>query len=227
VQKRTMLRPLGGKGGVVAADLCTEKGLCPVSRSRQSRWRAGWRGILAATAWTAALLGAHAASAAEMLERCPKRTVWIAPSYHYLFGDALGPRPGHGFGVSANYEFHISGRFNLGLLLAFREYPGDAALHQLGYGAILKHFFARDWVTEDGVFPFLDYGLLLQQSFVSGRKGSSVSHDTELGGGALFRISGVPLFFHGAAHLARLDAFDQDSEWVPYLDIQLGWAPSF
>lgn len=64
------------------------------------------------------------------------RSVWIGPSYNFLFGDALGARSGHGFGLSASYEFHITPRFNLGLLLAFREYPGTEALHQLGYGAI-------------------------------------------------------------------------------------------
>ena len=159
-------------------------------------------------------------------EAPPSRSVWLAPSYQVLFGDAFGRGVSHGVGGSAQYEFHVSPMFDLGLTLAYRAYPGDPALHQLGYGAILKHFFSPAWSSEDGVFPYLDYGLLLQQSFVSGRSGSAVSHDTRLGVGAVVRW-GVPLFVGVAGHYSRLTYFGVESEWIPYIDVQLGWVHAF
>jgi hypothetical protein len=157
----------------------------------------------------------------------PTRSVWLAPTYQVLFTDAFGPSARHGVGAGLAYEFHISPTFNLGLSLAYRLYPGERATQQLGYGTILKHFFSARWSSDSGVYPYLDYGLLLQQTFVQGRSGNAVSHDTRLGGGALVRSWGVPLFIGLAAHYSRLDYFDTESQWVPYLDVQLGWVQPF
>jgi hypothetical protein len=157
----------------------------------------------------------------------PSRSVWLAPTYQVLFTDAFKPSSRHGLGAGVAYEFHISPTFNLGLSLAYRLYPGDRATQQLGYGTILKHFFSARWSSEDGVYPYLDYGLLLQQTFVQGRSGNAVSHDTRLGGGALIRSGGVPIFIGLAAHYSRLDYFEIESQWVPYLDVQLGWVHAF
>lgn len=153
----------------------------------------------------------------------PNRSVWLAPTYQTLFTDAFAPSAHHGLGLGASYEFHVTSTFNLGLTLAYRMYPGQVATHQLGYGTILKHFFDQHWSTRDGVFPFLDYGLLLQQTFVSGREGSATSHDTRLGGGLLFRFGGFNWFTGVAYHYSRLQFFDRKSTWIPYLDAQLGW----
>jgi hypothetical protein len=157
----------------------------------------------------------------------PARSVWIAPTYQVLFTDVFERSSRHGVGAGLSYEFHISPTFNLGLSLAYRLYPGDRATQQLGYGTILKHFFSPRWSSEDGVYPYLDYGLLLQQTFVQGRTGNAVSHDTRLGGGALIRSGGVPFFVGLAAHYSRIDYFDIESQWVPYLDVQLGWVHAF
>jgi hypothetical protein len=157
----------------------------------------------------------------------PARSVWLAPTYDFLATDAFEPSSRHGFGVRSTYEFHVSPRFNLGLALAYRLYPGETATQQLGYGAVLKHFFSPRWASVDGVYPFLDYGLLLQQSFIEDRKGSAVSHDTRLGGGVLWRLPSVSLFADLAAHYSRLAFFDRESTWIPYLETSAGCVFAF
>ena len=161
------------------------------------------------------------------MSETPTRSVWLAPTYDFLASSAFEPSSRHGFGASAAYEFHISPRFNLGLTLAYRLYPGEQATQQVGYGATLKHFFSSHWATVDGLYPFVDYGLLMQQSFVGGRSGSGVSHDTRLGGGAVFRSAPISLYADVGAHYSRLDFFEVESTWIPYLDVRsAGFSPS-
>lgn len=157
----------------------------------------------------------------------PTRSVWVAPTYEFLATSAFEPSSRHGFGASAAYEFHISPKFNLGLALAYRLYPGEQRTQQLGYGATLKHFFSDRWATADGVFPFVDYGLLIQQSFIETRSGSAVSHDTRLGAGAVFRSSPLCLFLDVGGHYSRLDFFEHESTFIPYFEVQAGWVFAF
>lgn len=178
--------------------------------------------LLAATPFVAGTLEAEARA-----DDRPTRSVWLAPSYQALLGAAFEPSSRHGVGASVSYDFHISPRFDLGLMLAYRLYPGERATQQLGYGAILKHFFSASWSYDDGLFPYLDYGLLLQQTFIEERTGSAVSHDTRLGGGAVLRRWGVPLFLGVAGHYSRLQSFDVQAKWIPYVDVQLGWVHAF
>ncbi|HKO52300.1 MAG TPA: hypothetical protein VJV79_31545 [Polyangiaceae bacterium] len=152
----------------------------------------------------------------------PTRSWWLAATYDLLLTSAFDPSSRHGLGASAAYEFHLSPRFNLGLGLAYRLYPGSQATHQIGYGTTLKHFFSNQWATADGFYPFLSYGLLLQQSQVSGREGSATSHDTRLGAGAVFRTSGIAWFVDLGGHYSRLGFFDRKSTGIPYLEAQLG-----
>jgi hypothetical protein len=154
------------------------------------------------------------------------RSVWVAPTYELLLTSVFEPSSRSGVGASLSYEFHVSSRFNLGLALAHRVYPGTQLTQQLGYGTTLKHFFSEDWSRLDGFHPFVDYGLLLQQTFIAGR-GNAVSHDTRLGAGAVVRVSGVAGFVGVAGHYSRLEFFDVKAQWVPYLDAQLGWIYSF
>jgi hypothetical protein len=156
----------------------------------------------------------------------PTRSIWLAPTYQILLTDDL-PSSRQGLGASASYDFHVSPMFNVGLTLAYRLYPGGQSTHQLGYGALLKHFFSPNWSLEDGVYPYVDYGLLLQQTFIEGRSGNAVSHDTRLGGGALVRYGGVPLFIGLAGHYSRLQYFDTESAWIPYFEIGIGWVHGF
>jgi hypothetical protein len=158
---------------------------------------------------------------------CCERSFWVGPTYQYLFGDAFEPSLRHGAGLSTVYEFHVSPRFNLGLNLAYRLYPGEQLTHQVGYGAILKHFFSEGWDQRDGLYPFVDYGLLLQQTFIGGREGNAVSHDTRMGLGLLARSWGVPVFASLAGHYSRLTFFDREGEWIPYVEAQLGWVHAF
>ena len=178
---------------------------------------------MAAIAFLALGMAAHVAVTTDV----PTRSVWLAPTYDFLATSAFEPSSRHGFGATASYEFHISPRFNLGLALAYRLYPGEQATQQLGYGAILKHFFSSRWATDDGQYPFVDYGLLLQQSFVEDRSGSAVSHDTRLGGGAVFRSGWVSLVLGVGGHYSRLDFFEHESTWIPYVDVQFGWVFGF
>jgi hypothetical protein len=150
------------------------------------------------------------------------RSVWLAGTYDLLLTSAFDPSSRHGLGASGAYEFHLSPRFNLGLALAYRLYPGSTKTQQIGYGATLKHFFSRNWSTEDGVYPFVDYGLLLQQSYISGREGSATSHDTRLGVGTVMRITGVAFFVDLGGHYSRLGFFDRKSTTIPYLEAQVG-----
>lgn len=155
------------------------------------------------------------------------RSIWLAPSYQLLFRDVFTPSSRHGIGAALAYEFHLSPSFNLGLTTAYRMYPGERTTQQLGYGAVLKHFFSDEWATSEGVFPFVDYGLLLQQTFIEGRRGNAVSHDTRLGAGAVVHTWGVLFFCSLAGHYSRLDYFDLASEWIPYADVHLGWTQTF
>jgi hypothetical protein len=157
----------------------------------------------------------------------PTRSIWLGPTYQVLLSDTFEPSSRHGIGASGTYDFHVSPLFDIGLTLAYRLYPGERSTQQLGYGAILRHFFDPGWSTADGVYPYLDYGLLLQQTFIEGRSGSAVSHDTRLGGGAVVRYGGVPLFVGLAGHYSRLQQFDIESTWIPYVDLQVGWVHAF
>jgi hypothetical protein len=173
----------------------------------------------------AALIGA--AESQAWAREPATRSVWVAPTYQVLLNGTFEPSSRHGVGARASYEFHITPKFNLGLALAYRVYPGSSATQQLGYGALLSHFFSAAWSTEDGVYPYIDYGLLLQQSFIEGRSGNAVSHDTRLGAGVLVRHWGVPLFAGLAGHYSRLQYFDVESRSIPYLELEIGWAPTF
>lgn len=157
----------------------------------------------------------------------PTRSFWLAGTYEFLATSAFEPSSRHGLGVRGAYEFHISPRFNLGLPLAYRLYPGAQLTQQIGYGVTLKHFFSSAWATADGVFPFLDYGLLMQQSFIEGRGGSAVSHDTRLGGGVVVQHAPLSLFCDLAAHYSRLSFFDRESRAIPYLEVGVGWLLTF
>jgi hypothetical protein len=155
------------------------------------------------------------------------RSVWVAPTYQALLSSTFEPSSRHGLGARASYEFHITPAFNVGLALAYRLYPGSSSTQQLGYGVLLKHFFSGAWSADDGVYPYLDYGLLLQQTFLSERSGSAVSHDTRLGAGAVIRQAGMPLFIGVAAHYSRLQYFDVEARGIPYLEFEIGLAPAF
>lgn len=170
-----------------------------------------------------ALAGEKAAGAEERRTR----SVWVGPTYQVLFNDTFQPSSRHGLGASATYDFHVAPTFDVGLTLAYRLYPGSRATQQLGYGAILRHFFDPTWSFADGFFPYLDYGLLMQQTYIEGRSGSAVSHDTRLGAGAVLRRGAVPLFVGLAFHYSRLQQFDVESRWIPYADLQIGWVHAF
>jgi hypothetical protein len=174
------------------------------------------------------ILAAEGAARGEGPGRAPAtRSVWVAPTYQALLSDSFDPSSRHGLGARGSYEFHVTPVFNVGLALAYRLYPGSSSTQQLGYGALLKHFFSAAWSAEDGFYPYLDYGLLLQQTFVEARSGSAISHDTRLGAGALLRHRGVPLFIGVAAHYSRLQYFDVESRGIPYLEFEIGLAPAF
>lgn len=157
----------------------------------------------------------------------PRRSVWFAATYQHLFSDALSPAHENGAGAWASYEFHVSPRFLVGLPLGYRAYPGEGGAHQIGYGVTLRHFFSDAWARGARVYPFIDYGLLQQQSFAPGRSGVAVSHDTRLGGGVVFGQLGFPLFLASSAHLSRLEFFDVDGEWIPFIDVSLGGILAF
>jgi len=164
---------------------------------------------------------------AAIVAPAPTRSAWLAPTYQWLGTDAFEPSSRHGFGARGAYEFHVTPRFNLGLIFAYRLYPGAQATQQIGYGVTLKHFFSPRWASARGLYPFVDYGLLLQQSFVEARKGSAVSHDTRLGAGVVWRLATLSLFGDFAAHYSRLDAFDRESIFIPYLEAGIGVVVAF
>lgn len=152
----------------------------------------------------------------------PTRSLWVTATYQTLLSDSLEPASRHGLGAALSYEFHVSPKFNVGLLLAYRNYPGDGTIQQLGYGVTLKHFFSDDWTRGSSWFPYLDYGLLQQQTFLAGRSGVAVSHDTRLGAGILFHVFDLRWTVNGALHISRLEYFDVDPLWVPYFEAQFG-----
>lgn len=194
-----------------------------VMKHRTPKWVISktWLAVVTFSSVAASALPASAESTEAPAP--PTRSVWVAANYAVLLTSAFEPSSRHGLGASGAYEFHVTPRFNLGLTLAYRLYPGSTATQQLGYGATLKHFFTPAWSTRDGVYPFVDYGLLLQQSFVSDREGSATSHDTRLGVGLLARMSSASLFVDVAGHYSRLNYFDMKGTWIPYLETRVGW----
>ena len=169
----------------------------------------------------------EAPTPAAVVAPAPTRSIWIAPTYQLLATGAFEPSSRHGLGLRGTYEFHVSPRLNLGLQLAYRLYPGAQATQQLGYGVTLKHFFSPSWASSDGVYPFLDYGLLIQQSFIQGRSGNAVSHDTRLAAGVAWRLAPGMFFVDLAGHYSRLSYFDRESIAIPYLEVGLGWLVTF
>src|SRR5436190_13655666 len=91
--------------------------------------------VAAFTCFSVWSTAAHASAEAPppSAPRAPTRSVWLAGSYDLLLTSAFDPSSRHGFGASGAYEFHLSPRFNLGLALAYRMYPGSQLTQQLGY----------------------------------------------------------------------------------------------
>lgn len=154
----------------------------------------------------------------------PTRSLWLALSYQAFLSSALANSSSHGGGLVGSYDFHISERFSLGMQLAYRYYPGEIHVQQLGYGLLLKHFFSPVWTDKSRLHPYVDYGLLQQQTFHSAHSGVAVSHDTRLAAGVLGYIGEVPTFVNASLHLTRIGHFDVAGFWLPYLELQWGAA---
>ena len=130
---------------------------------------------------------------------------------------------GFGTGLFGAYEFYLKPSFAIGINLSYRYYAGDAALHQVGYGLLLKHYLGGTSKPNATFMPYVEYGLLLQINKISGRKGTGTAHDTRLSAGTDFRIAKKIFFVEGAWHYSRLGLFEEPSERLDNLEFDIGY----
>jgi hypothetical protein len=200
-----------------------------------------WRSVLAAAAAGAigllpAQSGAQplapapsapeAAPSAPTPAPVPRRALRLSPSFQYLFSRAFDGVSQAGTGVFTVYEFILSPKFNLGINLSYRIFPGKERLQQIGYGLLLKHYLAG---TAPGaaVSPFFEYGLLLQSSRISTRPGAATSHDTRLSVGSDFKLFGRVLFVEASYHYSRAGFFELPAVKLDNFELELGWRARF
>jgi len=148
----------------------------------------------------------------------------IGLSTQLLTGRPLADHSVTGLGLSATYEFILKPRFSLGINLAYRYYPGTTALHQLGYGLLIKHYFQD---PQEGWRPFIEYGLLMQVNRFKGRPNAGLSHDTRFSAGTDFTLGDVPMYMALSYHVSRLGFFEQSSLNLDNLELTFGFSRNF
>lgn len=150
----------------------------------------------------------------------PTRSMSVGFGYHSLLKSPFSSDALSGGGIELRYGFHLSENFVLSLGLAYRIYPTAAAVSQLGYGAVLTHYFwgrqEKDWRL------FVSYGLLVLNSSVKGRSGSGTSHDTLIGIGSDFGFLGQTAFSQLGYHYSALSYFETGRQPIHYLDLLVG-----
>jgi hypothetical protein len=149
-----------------------------------------------------------------------QRSVSVGIGPHTLLSEALGEQTLAGFSLPVTYEFELKPTFSLGIHLGYRM---ASSLHQMSYGLLLKHYLDED--AEARIRPFLEYGLLLLVTRVSGREGSGTSHDTQLSVGSDFTPwgpEGSKLFAELSYHYSRLSYFESDRDMLDSLQVVVG-----
>jgi hypothetical protein len=163
--------------------------------------------------------------AAPPAPKFPTRSLRIGPSLQTFL---YNPFPYEnlsrvGTGVFGVYEFFLKRSAVIGINLSYRYFPGDATLHQVGYGLILKHYLAGMNSLDSTFMPFAEYGLLLQINKLSTRKGTGTAHDTRLSVGTDIRIAKKIFFVEGSWHYSRLSLFEQPAEHLDNLEFDVGY----
>lgn len=128
-----------------------------------------------------------------------------------------------GTGLFGAYEFYLKPSFAIGINLSYRYHPGNSALHQVGYGLLLKHYLGGTSSPDSTFMPYVEYGLLLQINKVASRKGTGTAHDTRLSAGTDMRIAGKIFFIEGSWHYSRLSLFEQGSDRLDNLEFDIGY----
>lgn len=155
----------------------------------------------------------------------PTRSLRIGPSLQTLLYE---PFPYQklsrvGTGVFGVYEFYLKPSFAIGINLSYRFFPGEARLHQVGYGLMLKHYLGGMSSPDSTFMPFVEYGLLLQINKLSGRQGTGTAHDTRLSAGTDIRIARKIFFVEGSWHYSRVGLFEQTAERLDNLEFDVGY----
>ncbi|MCC7441262.1 MAG: hypothetical protein IT285_06505 [Bdellovibrionales bacterium] len=151
----------------------------------------------------------------------PTRELRVGLTATSLVQDPFPTVEGMAPGMLASYEFLLSDSFAVALALSYRRYNGDPSLHQLGYGALLRHEILD--IGTQGSHLYASYGLLLQVSSIQGEEGSGTSHDSRLTLGSDFHIGGAPLYAEASYHFSRLRFLNVDSRNLDYWEFGLGW----
>lgn len=146
----------------------------------------------------------------------PHRTASVGFSYLRHTGDLDSSETG--LGLWALYEFHLSPDFRIGMNLALRSYPGEPHTLQLGYGTVLRHFMFES----KAIRPFVQYGLLVQMTFLEDRSGSVTSHDTHFGVGVEGRDVAPGWFLQAGYNLSWLRFFDTSTRDLGYASLTVG-----
>ena len=138
------------------------------------------------------------------------RAARVSPQYELLSDTTTTQNAGPGYGLAADYEFFVRPKFRLGILMAYRWFPGGVTLGQLGYGLLLRHYVgASDPYERSGWHPYTAYGLLFQISTLGGRTGTASSYDAALLLGSDFFINTQRAFIEGGFHISHASFFEQ------------------
>jgi hypothetical protein len=126
-----------------------------------------------------------------------------------------------GGGVVYTREYFVTARSALGIQAGARIFPAPPLHVALGYGLSIKHYIGNFGKTASSGL-YLKYGLLLQMSFLDGRSGSAVGHDTLLAVGYDRNSDGLSPVVEAGYHLTQVRGFDQETLWWPYTEVAAG-----
>jgi hypothetical protein len=159
-----------------------------------------------------------------------RRSYRVAPSLSYLThnsdikgaeGSVGGLRLGTGLVGQGGYRVSKSTTFAVSLGFWNYSKTGANSMWQLVYGGTLRHAF-KSLLGSDTVYPYFEYGLLIQQVALRGVSGSAAAHDTKSALGLNFPMFNEIGFFEFGFHLSQLRFFKHPSANLSRFEVSLG-----
>ncbi len=127
-----------------------------------------------------------------------------------------------GGGLAYRREYYVARRTALGIAAGVRVFPASPFHLALGYGLTFKHYVGNFGNAGPRSGLYLLYGLLMQMNYISGRKGVPSGHDTLLSLGYDWVAGAICPNVEVGYHLTQVRAFDQDTIWLAYSEVNLG-----
>lgn len=168
--------------------------------------------------------GANASSETETnQEQEPTRQFRFYGSMQSRFSENFEGVPTTGFGFFSVYDFLLKNNFTIGISFAYRFYTGEGTLLQTNYGLLLKHYLVSGDFKTKPFRPYLQYGLLLLNSFVLAENGYGTSHDTRLTVGSDLVLFELPLSVEISYHMSNLHYFQLAAVPMSFIECNLGY----